>query len=70
MQELGIQDVVLDPGFGFGKSIEQQFQMIDELQHVGFGKFPLLIGISKNLSFINLWKNLLWKLMKKLKNCI
>ncbi len=51
LQELGIQDVVLDPGFGFGKSIEQQFQMIDELQHVGFGKFPLLIGISRK-SFI------------------
>lgn len=51
LNEFGIKDVILDPGFGFGKTMEQQFQMIDELQHISFGKFPLLVGISRK-SFI------------------
>ncbi len=51
LQKLGINDIILDPGFGFGKTIENQYQMIDEIEHIGFGKFPLLIGISRK-SFI------------------
>ena len=51
LQKLGIDDVILDPGFGFGKTIEDQYKMIDEVQHIGFGKYPLLIGISRK-SFI------------------
>ena len=51
LQKLGIYDVILDPGFGFGKTIEDQYKMIDEIEHIGFGRFPLLIGISRK-SFI------------------
>ena len=51
LQKLGINDIILDPGFGFGKTIEDQYKMIDEIEHIGFGKFPLLIGISRK-SFI------------------
>ena len=51
LQKLGIHDIILDPGFGFGKAIEDQYKMIDEIEHIGFGKFPLLIGISRK-SFI------------------
>ena len=51
LQKLGIYDVILDPGFGFGKTIEDQYKMIDEIEHIGFGKYPLLIGISRK-SFI------------------
>ena len=51
LQSFGVKDIILDPGFGFGKSVEQQHQMIDELEHIGFGKFPLLVGISRK-SFI------------------
>lgn len=51
LQKLGIYDVILDPGFGFGKTVEDQYKMIDEVQHIGFGRFPLLIGISRK-SFI------------------
>ncbi len=49
--EMGITDIILDPGFGFGKTVEGQMKMIDEVQYLGFGKFPLLIGISRK-SFI------------------
>jgi len=47
----GINDIILDPGFGFGKTVEDQMKMIDEVEFLGFGKFPLLIGISRK-SFI------------------
>ena len=51
LQKLGIYDIVLDPGFGFGKTVEDQYKMIEEVEHLGFGRFPLLIGISRK-SFI------------------
>lgn len=47
----GIKDIILDPGFGFGKTVEDQMKMIDEVEFFGFGSFPLLIGISRK-SFI------------------
>jgi dihydropteroate synthase len=51
LQKLGIYDVILDTGFGFGKTVEDQYKMIEEVEHLGFGRFPLLIGISRK-SFI------------------
>ncbi|WP_259108890.1 dihydropteroate synthase [Chryseobacterium sp. JUb7] len=47
----GVHDIILDPGFGFGKTVEDQMKMIDEVEFLGFGRFPLLIGISRK-SFI------------------
>ena len=51
LQKMGIYDIILDPGFGFGKTVEDQYKMIEEVEHLGFGRFPLLIGISRK-SFI------------------
>lgn len=51
LKKLGIKDILFDPGFGFGKTIPQQEQMIQELEYLGFGDEPLLIGISRK-SFI------------------
>lgn len=47
----GIKDIILDPGFGFGKTVEDQMKMIDEVEFFGFGNFLVLIGISRK-SFI------------------
>lgn len=47
----GVKDIILDPGFGFGKTVEDQMKMINEVEYFGFEKFPLLIGISRK-SFI------------------
>lgn len=47
----GVKDIILDPGFGFGKTVEDQMKMIDDVKYLGFRKFPLLIGISRK-SFI------------------
>lgn len=51
LNELSVSDIILDPGFGFGKTIDDQYKMIAEAQHFGFGRYPVLYGISRK-SFI------------------
>ena len=51
LRSFGVKDIILDPGFGFGKTVEQNHQMIDELEFIGFRRYPLLVGISRK-SFI------------------
>ena len=51
LNKIGIKDIILDPGFGFGKTVRDQYKMIEDFQYFGFGKYPLLAGISKK-SFI------------------
>lgn len=51
LRQKGIKDIILDPGFGFGKTVEDQYQMIENFEYIGFGKLPILAGISKK-SFI------------------
>ena len=51
LRSFGVKDIILDPGFGFGKTVEQNHQMIDDLEFIGFERYPLLVGISRK-SFI------------------
>lgn len=48
---LGINDLIIDPGFGFGKSIEHNFQLIRHLDDFKIFELPLLVGVSRK-SFI------------------
>lgn len=45
--KLGIKDVILDPGFGFAKTAEQSFRMLNQLDHFKKLERPLLVGISR-----------------------
>lgn len=47
LKGLGINDIILDPGFGFGKTVEQNYELIKSLDLIGFGEFPLLAGVSR-----------------------
>lgn len=51
LRSLGVKDIILDSGFGFGKTVEQNHQMIEEFNHINFGQYPLIAGISRK-SFI------------------
>lgn len=51
LKQKGIKDIILDPGFGFGKTVEDQYKMINDFEYIGFGIHPVLAGISKK-SFI------------------
>ncbi len=47
LKQLGINDIILDPGFGFGKTVEHNYELIKNLDLIGFGDYPLLAGISR-----------------------
>lgn len=45
--DAGISDLVIDPGFGFGKTIEQNFRLLSELSLFRSFQLPLLAGLSR-----------------------
>ncbi|GIK70499.1 MAG: dihydropteroate synthase [Bacteroidota bacterium] len=52
MKLLGINDVLIDPGFGFGKNIEHNYTLLNYLEHFNLLEKPVLIGVSRK-SMIN-----------------
>lgn len=52
LKELGITNVILDPGFGFGKTLESNYQLLKEMNSLRIDKLPILAGISRK-SMIN-----------------
>src|SRR5688572_15787990 len=50
LHRLGIRDVILDPGFGFSKKMEQNFQVIDQLNVFRMLGYPTMIGVSRKSS--------------------
>jgi dihydropteroate synthase len=47
LKSMGIHDVILDPGFGFGKTMDHNFQLLHDLKLLEMLKAPLLIGVSR-----------------------
>ena len=47
LRELGADKIILDPGFGFGKTMEQNYILLAKLHLFQFVEGPLLIGISR-----------------------
>ena len=44
---LGVKDVILDPGFGFAKSLEQNYNIVKKLADIAQFNLPLLVGVSR-----------------------
>ena len=47
LRDWGAADIILDPGFGFGKTMEENYQMMNELEKLQVMNLPLLVGISR-----------------------
>lgn len=47
LRKLGVSDIILDPGFGFGKTIDHNYRLLKNLNLIGFGEFPILAGLSR-----------------------
>ena len=47
LRQLGVKDVIVDPGFGFGKSVEQNYEMLASLSLFQELEAPLLVGLSR-----------------------
>ena len=55
LRSMGQKDIVLDPGFGFGKTVEQNYKVFNELERMEALHLPVLVGISR--------KSMIWKLL-------
>lgn len=47
LKEVGVNDVIIDPGFGFGKTLEQNYELLFNLEGFKILKKPILVGISR-----------------------
>lgn len=47
LQRLGVKDIILDPGFGFNKTLEQNLELLEKLDILNIFEMPVLIGISR-----------------------
>lgn len=47
LRDWGAADIILDPGFGFGKTMEENYQVMNELEKLLVMNLPLLVGISR-----------------------
>jgi dihydropteroate synthase len=47
LRDLGVKDMILDPGFGFGKTVVQNYQVMNGLEWLQVMDLPLLVGVSR-----------------------
>jgi dihydropteroate synthase len=47
LRQRGVKDVIVDPGFGFGKSLQQNYQLLSVLEEFSILDAPLLVGVSR-----------------------
>ena len=47
LRDFGARDIILDPGFGFGKTLEQNYEVMAELEKLQVLELPLLVGVSR-----------------------
>ncbi len=47
LRDLGVKDIILDPGFGFGKTVEHNYELLAHLEEFRIFELPLLAGVSR-----------------------
>lgn len=55
LRDLGVKDIIIDPGFGFGKKLEHNYELMNHLDEFQLFELPLLVGISR--------KSMIYKLL-------
>ena len=55
LRDLGAKDLILDPGFGFGKTLEHNYELMNHLEEFSIFELPILVGISR--------KSMIYKLL-------
>jgi dihydropteroate synthase len=55
LRDMGQKDIILDPGFGFGKTLEQNYGLLQELERLQVMELPILVGLSR--------KSMIYKLL-------
>lgn len=47
LRDFGQKDIILDPGFGFGKSLEQNYEVMSQMERLQVMELPVLVGVSR-----------------------
>lgn len=47
LRDRGVKDIILDPGFGFGKTLEENYRLMREMEKLHVLGLPLLVGVSR-----------------------
>ena len=47
LRALGLNDLIADPGFGFAKTLEQNYTLLNHLEHLKLLEVPILVGLSR-----------------------
>ena len=55
LQELGVKDIILDPGFGFGKTVSHNYELLAAMDEFKIFEMPILVGVSR--------KSMIYKLL-------
>jgi dihydropteroate synthase len=55
LQTAGVKDIIIDPGFGFGKTISQNFELLRRLGDFSIAGLPVMVGLSRKST---IWKTL------------
>lgn len=55
LRDLGVKDIILDPGFGFGKTLEHNYRLMNHLEEFSIFELPVLVGVSR--------KSMIYKLL-------
>jgi len=56
LEQKGVNNIIIDPGFGFGKTLEHNYQLLNNLEELHTLELPLLVGISR--------KSMIYKLLE------
>jgi len=52
LKSFGVNDIIIDPGFGFGKTVEHNYEILNNLEYFRAFDLPLMVGVSRK-SMIN-----------------
>lgn len=55
LRDLGAKDIILDPGFGFGKTLEQNYSLLHNMEQLLEFNLPLLVGVSRKSMIFKLF---------------
>lgn len=54
LRSLGVADIIIDPGFGFGKTLAQNYALMQQLEALHIFGLPILVGVSRKSMVYNL----------------
>lgn len=56
LTKLGVKDVIIDPGFGFGKNLDHNYELLNRLDAFKVFQLPVMVGLSR--------KSMIWKALE------